>query len=166
MESGVGQWLGRGWYSGAIEVSNLTAKENVFRVISTIVSSVVTYQLAFHLLFNNWVIVATLPQAKSMQWKTVMFGSMERERPWTNRNTIKEKIKQCIKGRTFSKVIGWGDGAGDEKKNYTQEKNCRRNKGNVKERKKEKKTCRLKIPHPRHNFSNATLLKTSASDDG
>ena len=45
-----------------------------------------------------------------------MFGSMERERPWTNRNTIKEKIKQCIKGRTFSKVIGWGDGAGDEKK--------------------------------------------------
>ena len=50
-----------------------------------------------------------------------MFGSMERERPWTNRNTIKEKIKQCIKGRTFSKVIGWGDGAGDEKKNYTQE---------------------------------------------
>ena len=95
-----------------------------------------------------------------------MFGSMERERPWTNRNTIKEKIKQCIKGRTFSKVIGWGDGAGDEKKNYTQEKNCRRNKGNVKERKKEKKTCRLKIPHPCHNFSNATLLKTSASDDG
>ena len=45
-----------------------------------------------------------------------MFGSMERERPWTNRNTIKEKIKQCIKGRTFSKVIGWGDGEGDEKK--------------------------------------------------
>ena len=67
-----------------------------------------------------------------------MFGSMERERPWTNRNTIKEKIEQCIKGRTFSKVIGWGDGAGDEKKNDTQEKNCRRNKGNVKERKKEK----------------------------
>lgn len=57
-----------------------------------------------------------------MQWKTVMFGSMERERPGTNHNTIKEKIKQCIKGRTFSKVIGWGDGAGDEKKNYTQEK--------------------------------------------
>ena len=51
-----------------------------------------------------------------MQWKTVMFGSMERERPGTNHNTIKEKIKQCIKGRTFSKVIGWGDGAGDEKK--------------------------------------------------
>lgn len=93
-----------------------------------------------------------------------MFGSMERERPWTNRNTIKEKIKQCIKGRTFSKVIGWGDGAGDEKKNYTQEKKCRRNKGNVKERKKEKK-CRLKISHPRHNVSNASALKTSASDN-
>ena len=45
-----------------------------------------------------------------------MFGSMERERPWTNRNTFKEKIKQCIKGRTFSKVIGWGHGEGDEKK--------------------------------------------------
>ena len=83
-----------------------------------------------------------------MQWKTVMFGSMERERPWTNRNTIKEKIKQCIKGRTFSKVIGWGDGAGDEKKNYTQEKNCRRNKGNVKERKKEKKNMQVENSPP------------------
>ena len=77
-----------------------------------------------------------------------MFGSMERERPWTNRNTIKEKIKQCIKGRTFSKVIGWGDGAGDEKKNYTQEKNCRRNKGNVKERKKEKKNMQVENSPP------------------
>ena len=67
----------------------------------------------------------------------------ERERPGTNHNTIKEKIKQCIKGRTFSKVIGWGDGAGDEKKNYTQEKNSRRNKGNVKERKKEKKNMQV-----------------------
>ena len=64
----------------------------------------------------------------------------ERERPGTNHNTIKEKIKQCINGRTFSKVIGWGDGAGDEKKKYLYAgKNSRRNKGNVKERKKERK---------------------------
>ena len=67
-----------------------------------------------------------------------MFGSMERERPWTNRNTIKEKIKQCIKGRTFSKVIGWGDGAGDEKKNYTQEKNVEEIKGMLKKERKKK----------------------------
>ena len=45
------------------------------------------------------------------------YGERERERPGTNHNTIKGKIKQCIKGRTCSKVIGWGDGAGDEKKN-------------------------------------------------
>ena len=90
---------------------------------------------------------------------------MERERPGTNHNTIKKKIKQCIKGRTFSKVIGWGDGAGDEKKNYTQEKKIVEEiKGMLK--KERKKTCRLKILHRRHNFSNASLLKTSASDDG
>ena len=74
-----------------------------------------------------------------MQWKTVMFGSMERERPWTNRNTIKEKIKQCIKGRTFSKVIGWGDGAGDDKKLIRKKKIVEEIKGMLKkERKKEK----------------------------
>ena len=95
-----------------------------------------------------------------------MFGSMERERPWTNRNTIKEKIKQCIKGRTFSKVIGWGDGEGDEKKIIRKKKIVEEIKGMLKKERKKKKTCRLKIPHPCHNFSNATLLKTSASDDG
>ena len=65
----------------------------------------------------------------------------ERERPGTNHNTIKEKIKQCINGRTFSKVIGWEDGAGDEKKNiYTQEKIVEEIKGMLKkERKKERK---------------------------
>ena len=46
----------------------------------------------------------------------------ERERPGINHNTIKGKIKQCIKGRIISKVIGWGGGgggeAGDEKKKY------------------------------------------------
>ena len=39
-------------------------------------------------------------------------------------------------------------------------------KGMLKKERKKNKTCRLKIPHPCHNFSNATLLKTSASDDG
>ena len=46
-----------------------------------------------------------------------MFGSMERERD-RGQNIIqsKGKLNNVYKGRTFSKVIGWGDGAGDEKK--------------------------------------------------
>ena len=46
-----------------------------------------------------------------------MFGSMERERD-RGQNIIqsKGKLNSVYKGRTFSKVIGWGDGAGDEKK--------------------------------------------------
>ena len=43
-----------------------------------------------------------------------MFGSMERERerPGTKHNTIKGKIKQFLKGRIISKVIGGGGGGG------------------------------------------------------
>ena len=99
-----------------------------------------------------------------MQWKSVMFGSMERERerPGTNHNTIKGKVKQCRDGSLVQSF----DGVGDEKNIFTQEKNCRRNKGNVNAKKTTTTPCRLKIPHPRHNFSKASPLKTSASDDG
>ena len=55
-----------------------------------------------------------------------MFGSMERERerPGTKHNTIKGKIKQFLKRRIISKVIGGGGGVGRsmKKKIFTQEK--------------------------------------------
>ena len=43
------------------------------------------------------------------------YGERERDR---GQNIIqsKGKLNNAYKGRTFSKVIGWGDGAGDEKK--------------------------------------------------
>ena len=69
-----------------------------------------------------------------------MFGSMERERerPGTKHNTIKGKIKQFLKGRITSKVIGGGGrgGAFDEKKDLYARKNCRRNEGNINAKKK------------------------------
>ena len=66
-----------------------------------------------------------------------MFGSIwrERERPGTKHNTIKGKIKQFLKGRIISKVIGWG-GAFDEKKDLYARKNCRQNEGNINAKKK------------------------------
>ena len=99
-----------------------------------------------------------------------MFGSMERERerPGTKHNTIKGKIKQFLKRRIISKVIGGGGrgGAFDEKKDLYARKNCRRNEGNINAKKPTKTTCRLKTPHPRQNFSNTSPLKISASGDG
>ena len=100
-----------------------------------------------------------------------MFGSMERERerPGTKHNTIKGKIKQFLKGRIISKVIGGGVGRGgafDEKKDLYARKNCRRNEGNINAKKPTTTTCRLKTPHPRQNFSNTSPLKISASGDG
>ena len=70
-----------------------------------------------------------------------MFGSMERERErtGTKHNTIKGKIKQFLKGRIISKVIGGGVGRGgafDEKKDLYARKNCRRNEGNINAKKK------------------------------
>ena len=97
-----------------------------------------------------------------------MFGSMERERerPGTKHNTIKGKIKQFLKGRIISKVRGGGvegeggggggGGAFDEKKDLYARKNCRRNEGNINAKKTTTTTCRLKTPHPRQNFSNAS----------
>ena len=98
-----------------------------------------------------------------------MFGSMERERerPGTKHNTIKGKIKQFLKGRIISKVIGGGrGGAFDEKKIFTQEKIADEMKGILTQKKKTTTTCRLKTPHPRQNFSNTSPLKISASGDG
>ena len=65
----------------------------------------------------------------------------ERERPGTNHTTIKEKIKQCINGRTFSKVIGWGMGQAMKKKIFIRKKKIVEEiKGMLKkERKKERK---------------------------
>ena len=98
-----------------------------------------------------------------------MFGSMERERerPGTKHNTIKGKIKQFLKGRIISEVIE-GGGRSMKKKIFTQEKI----EGNVNAKKNKTTTttttttCRLKTPHPRQNFSNASPLKISASGDG
>ena len=92
----------------------------------------------------------------------------ERERPGTKHNTIKGKIKQFLKGRIISKVIGgWRGGAFDEKKDLYARKKCRRNEGNINAKKKTTTTtCRLKTPQPRQNFSNASPLKISASGDG
>ena len=75
----MGQWRGRGWYSGAIEVSNLTAKKkHIQGDLHNFCHVLVTYQLAFHVLSTpspsfNSVLVVTLPQAK---WKSALFGSM------------------------------------------------------------------------------------------
>ena len=60
------------------------------------------------------------------------YGERERERPGTKHNTIKGKIKQFLKGRIISKVIGgWRGAAFDEKKDLYARKNCRRNEGNI-----------------------------------
>ena len=63
---------------------------------------------------------------------------------WSERDlgqtVIQSKRKlNCIKGRTLSKVIGWGDGAGDDKKIIRKKKIVEGIKGMLKkERKKEK----------------------------
>ena len=68
------------------------------------------------------------------------YGERERERPGTKHNTIKGKIKQFLKERIISKVIGGGGGGvgrSMKKKIFTQEKIADEMKGILTQKKKQ-----------------------------